>query len=48
MFQEKLREDHIRELGFNVVRWTWGELDDPPALAEKIRRALARGRAMSS
>ena len=48
VFQEKLREDHIRELGFNVVRWTWGELDDPPALAEKIRRALARGRAMSS
>lgn len=48
VFQEKLREDHIRELGFTVVRWTWGELDDPPALAEKIRRALALGRPTSS
>jgi hypothetical protein len=46
VFQEKLREDRIRELGFTVVRWTWGELDDPPALADKIRRALARGRAV--
>ena len=47
VFQEKLREDQIRELGFNVVRWTWGELDDPPALAGKIRRALARGRSLA-
>jgi hypothetical protein len=43
VFQEKLREDRIRDLGFTVVRWTWAELDDPPALADKIRRALARG-----
>lgn len=47
VFQEKLREDRIRELGFTVVRWTWAELDDPPALADKIRRALARGRHLS-
>lgn len=47
VFQEKLREDRIRELGFAVVRWTWAELDDPRALAEKIRRALARGLALA-
>lgn len=44
VFQEKLREDRIRALGFTVVRWTWAELDDPAALAGKIGRALARGR----
>ena len=48
VFQEKLREDRIREYGFNVVRWTWDELDDPHALAAKIRRALARGRSLAS
>lgn len=48
VFQEKLREDRIREHGFNVVRWTWDELDDPHALAGKIRRALARGRSLAS
>lgn len=47
VFEEKLREDRIRELGFNVVRWIWDELDDPRALADKIRRAMDRGRAMA-
>lgn len=47
VFQEKLREDRIRALGFTVVRWTWAELDDPRALGEKIRRALGRGRALA-
>ena len=43
---EKL--DYIRDLGFTVVRWTWAELDDPPALADKIRRALVRGTHLAS
>ena len=47
VFEEKLREDRIREQGFNVVRWVWDELDDPRALADKIRRAMDRGRAMA-
>lgn len=47
VYQEKLREDRIREQGFNVVRWTWDELNDPRALADKIRRALARGLAIA-
>lgn len=45
VFAEKVREDRIRDLGWQVVRWTWAELDDPLALADRIRRALARGRA---
>lgn len=44
LFREKVREDRIRELGFHVVRWTWGELEDPGALAGRIRRALAQSR----
>ncbi len=40
---EKVREDLIRELGWNVVRWIWSELDEPEAVAERIRRALVRG-----
>lgn len=47
VFQEKVREDRIREYGFTVVRWTWSELDEPRILADKIRRALARGLAIA-
>lgn len=47
VFQEKLREDSIRDHGLTVVRWTWDELDDPRALPDKIGRALTRGRALA-
>ncbi len=41
--QETAREDRIRDLGWNVVRWTWPELDDPVTVGDRIRRALVRG-----
>lgn len=44
VFAEKRREDAMRELGFQMVRWTWDELGDPVRLAARIRRALTRGR----
>lgn len=44
IFREKLREDAIRDLGWIMVRWTWSELNDVPALSNKIARALDRGR----
>ncbi len=40
IFEEKLREDHLRRLGWNVVRWTWPELDEPGVIGDRIRRAL--------
>jgi hypothetical protein len=43
VFQEKQREDLIRDTGLQVVRWTWGDLDQPKNLADRIRRALDRG-----
>lgn len=43
VFEEKRREDGIRDTGWEVVRWTWGDLAVPALLAERLRRARARG-----
>jgi predicted transcriptional regulator of viral defense system/very-short-patch-repair endonuclease len=42
VYQEKLREDALRDLGWQVVRWTWPDLDRPTDIAAKLRRAFAR------
>jgi hypothetical protein len=42
VFAEKCREDALRDLGFQVVRWTWDELRPFDAAATRIRRAFAR------
>jgi very-short-patch-repair endonuclease len=39
---EKLREDRLRELGYELVRVTWDELAEPERLLARIRRALVR------
>lgn len=39
---EKYREDRLRELGYEVVRVTWSELADLPALRRRIEAAVAR------
>ena len=44
VFEEKRREDALRDLGWQVVRWTWDDLGSPSRLAERIRRAFARGK----
>jgi hypothetical protein len=43
VFEEKRREDALRDLGWQVVRWTWDDLGTTARLAERIRRAFARG-----
>ena len=43
VFQEKRREDAIRDEAWEVVRWTWSDLSRPAALGERVRRAHARG-----
>jgi predicted transcriptional regulator of viral defense system len=40
VFAEKRREDALRDLGFSVVRWTWGELGSFAPVAERLRRRL--------
>ncbi len=39
---EKLREDRLRELGYEVVRLTWADLAKPGLVRAKIREALQR------
>lgn len=42
--REKLREDRLRDLGWQVVRWVWEELFRAEVIAERLRRAFARSR----
>lgn len=44
---EKLREDHLRELGYVVLRIVWSDLDDVPALRRRVERALALAEAVA-
>ncbi|MGC4944539.1 hypothetical protein [Kribbella sp. DT2] len=39
---EKLREDRIRDLGYQVVRATWSDLSTPAAFAARLHRAVNR------
>ncbi|SEP17580.1 hypothetical protein [Trujillonella endophytica] len=43
VFEEKRREDAIREEDWGAVRWTWEELT-PQVLGPRVQRALDRGR----
>jgi hypothetical protein len=43
MYREKLREDRLRDLGWQVVRWTWDELGQPQVIVRRLERAFVRG-----
>lgn len=44
LWQEKLRQEALAELGYEVIRVTWRELhENPEAVARRIRQAFARG-----
>ncbi len=43
VFDEKVREDELRGLGNEVVRWTDADLRRPDVLRARILRAFARG-----
>lgn len=45
VFEEKRREDRLRDAGWQVVRWTWGELARPGLIVDRFRRAMDRGAA---
>jgi hypothetical protein len=42
VFEEKRREDAIRDEGWSVVRWTWADLARPGRLAARVQRARMR------
>lgn len=42
VYREKQREDMLRDLGWEVVRWVWADLAHPEVIAERLRRAFLR------
>jgi very-short-patch-repair endonuclease len=45
LFEEKQREDRLRDLGLSVVRYTWREMYEHPVLVmARFERAFARAR----
>jgi hypothetical protein len=44
LWQEKLRQDRLAELGLLVVRWGWTEANNPAVLLRKLDQAIRRGR----
>jgi hypothetical protein len=44
VFEEKRREDELRDHRWQVARWTWDDLDHPRAVEQRIRRSFARER----
>ena len=43
LWAEKQREDAIRDLGRQMVRWTWEDLQHERVLEDRLRRAFRRG-----
>lgn len=43
VYAEKMREDALRDLGWQVVRWTFADLKTPEVIADRLLRAFARG-----
>jgi hypothetical protein len=42
VFEEKVREDALRDLGWQVVRWLWRDVYRKGVLRERLDRAFAR------
>lgn len=43
IFDEKLREDAVRDLGLQVVRWIWRDLYRAGTIRDRVLRAFVRG-----
>jgi very-short-patch-repair endonuclease len=44
LWAEKLREDALRDAGWELVRWTWAQItSDAPLVAARLRTAFRRG-----
>ncbi len=42
MLAEKQREDQLRDLGWQVVRWTWADLYQSGVIKDRVLRAFGR------
>ena len=43
VFEEKRREDALRDLGWQIVRWLWEDLYHPAELRRRLERAFCKG-----
>lgn len=43
VYEEKRREDAVRDEGWGMVRWVWSDLNTAHRFAARVRRALERG-----
>ena len=43
VFEGKRREDALRDLGWQIVRWMWADLYHPAELRQRLQRAFDRG-----
>lgn len=43
ILREKQREDALRDLGWQVVRWVWADIFRPGVIANRLERAYRRG-----
>ena len=48
ILDEKRREERIRELGWQVVRWSWADLARQQELTDRLRAAFRRGRNLAA
>jgi hypothetical protein len=42
LFEEKRREDVLRDLGWQIVRWLWADIYWPGVIRDRLLRAFAR------
>ena len=42
VYREKLREDSLRDMGWEVVRWIWSELERRDVIHARFQRAITR------
>jgi hypothetical protein len=45
LFEEKRREEALRDLGWQIVRWLWADLYRPGVIRDRVLRAFARSAA---
>jgi predicted transcriptional regulator of viral defense system len=42
VYREKLREDALRDQGWQMARWGWDDIKTPQVIADRVLRAFAR------
>jgi hypothetical protein len=48
LFAEKVREDALRDLGWQIVRWLWADLYRRGVIGDRVLRAFAPRRLITS